>query len=303
MTEVDRFSGPEPVTVLIFTSPMAGSGAGRERIPLLVRRADQAGAHAVIVHSAKELQERALAANGSAVVVAAGGDGTLSLAAASVSAEVPIVPMPLGTENLVSRQFGHTVDEKAVLDSIRHGPSFRLDAGLANGRLFLIMASCGFDAEVVRGLHLTRSGHISRLSYAGPIARAIRKYKFPKIRIRIDGRASELPDCGWAMVFNLPRYGANLAIEPAAIGDDGKLDLIGFQRGSVLSGLRYAAAIAFRRHTRFQDVHRQRGVAFELTSSERVPYQIDGDYVGRLPLNIETLRGRVCLLLPRKRFG
>ena len=100
------------------------------------------------------------------------------------------------------------------------------------------------------------------------------------------------------MVFNLPQYAASLAIEPSAVPDDGRLDLIGFQRGSVISGLRYAAGVAMRRHLKFGDVHRRPGVTFELTSPGRVPYQLDGDYAGRLPLKIETVPGRVCLLLP-----
>ncbi len=71
--------------------------------------------------------------------------------------DIPIVPMPLGTENLLARQFGHTATAESVVKTIRYGTSYRLDAGLANDKSFLIMATCGFDAEVVRGMHLTRT--------------------------------------------------------------------------------------------------------------------------------------------------
>ncbi len=107
-----------------------------------------------------------------------------------------------------------------------------------------------------------------------------------------------MPDCCWSMIFNLPRYAAGLAIEPGAVGDDGLLDLIGFQRGSVPSGVRYAAGVMLRRHLKFKDVFRRRARTFEFTSDGRVPYQLDGDYVGHLPLKIETLPARVCLLVP-----
>ncbi len=65
----------------------------------------------------------------------------------------------------------------------------------------------------------------------------MRNYGFPKITIRID--ESETIECCWAMVFNLPRYAAGLAIEPSAVGNDGQLDVIAFRRGSILVGLRY----------------------------------------------------------------
>jgi diacylglycerol kinase family enzyme len=294
---VDRFAADSAVSVLIFTSPKAGSGAGRDQIPRLVSLVRDHGVSVAIIETVAELKARVSEA-ARPLIVAAGGDGTLALAAQSVDADIPIAPMPLGTENLLARHFGHLADADAVLSTLRHGCIDRIDAGLANGRPFLIMASCGFDAEVVRGMHLTRGGHISRFSYARPILRAVCRYPFPQIQICIDGESSVLPPCHWCMVFNLPRYAAGLRIEPGAVADDGQLDLIAFQRGSVPSGLRYFAGVATGTHLKYRDVSRKRGVRFELTSPQRVPYQLDGDYVGRLPLRIETLPGRVCLLLP-----
>ena len=41
------------------------------------------------------------------------------------------------------------------------------------------MIGCGFDAEVVRRVHLERDGHITRLSYLKPIWESIRSYEYP----------------------------------------------------------------------------------------------------------------------------
>ena len=137
---------------------------------------------------------------------------------------MPLVPMPLGTENLLARQFGYKSDADKVHQTIRHGESYWLDAGRANGHPFLVMATCGFDAEVVRAVHLRRRGHISRWSYVGPILRAIRRYRFPRIHVQTrDTAASQQDDgsshtCCWAMAFNLPKYGGGLSIEPDAVG-------------------------------------------------------------------------------------
>jgi diacylglycerol kinase family enzyme len=100
------------------------------------------------------------------------------------------------------------------------------------------------------------------------------------------------------MVFNLPCYAAGLGIEPEAVGDDGLLDVIAFKRGSVASGLKYISWIWLGRHLNSKDVDRRRGRSIEITSVERVPFQLDGDYAGRLPLRIETVPAGVQLLLP-----
>jgi diacylglycerol kinase (ATP) len=302
---IDRFRNSKPCKVIVFCSPKAGSGASREQIPRLQTLLENFGVDCAVTHSVDDLQQQiaSSAETHDTVVVAAGGDGTISLAASALQAtvggpDVPLVPMPLGTENLLARQFGHSAVAESVVRSIRHGSSYRLDAGAINEHLFLIMATCGFDAEVVRGMHLTRRGHIRRLSYLGPILRAIWKYKFPTISIRIDG--NEPLECCWAMVFNLPRYGGHLRIEPDAVGNDGLLDVIAFKRGSIPSGLKYVAGIWLGGHHRYRDVVRCRGSSIEITSCQRVPFQLDGDYAGRLPLSIRTIPGSVHLLLPEQ---
>ncbi|MGB7345980.1 MAG: diacylglycerol kinase family protein [Pirellulaceae bacterium] len=303
--------------VIAVASPKAGTGAGREQLPLLGQMLAENGirfSQTSSIEALKQCLQDSPCTDSKpyhSVVVAAGGDGTLSLVASSVDARVSIVPMPLGTENLLARYFGYQATAQCMFDAIMTGNSYRMDAGQANGKLFLIMASCGFDAEVVRGVHLKRRGHINRFSYAKPIWRAIRRYAFPEIHVTVDGPASKheqngdgekelqlAAPVGWAMVFNLPRYGGGLMIEPDAIGTDGKLDVITFGKGSVTSGLRYFGGIVTGSHTKFSDVVRRRGKTIQITSDTRVPYQLDGDYAGRLPLTIETLPRRLHLLLP-----
>ncbi|WP_153558368.1 diacylglycerol/lipid kinase family protein [Roseimaritima sediminicola] len=304
-------------TVLICTSPRAGSGRGRERIPQLVQRLASEGYRVVcsdqipeILATIRQTDPRRLRA-----VIPAGGDGTINLVADRTPPGTPLVPFPLGTENLLSRYFGFTPDPQATVRTVRQGALQRWDAGRANGKLFLVMASCGFDAEVVRAMHLTRRGHIGRWSYAKPIARAVRRYRYPHIRVRpwsaqADREGLEdLPagqhsedadgwDCRWAMVFNLPLYGGGLRIEPDAVGNDGLLDMCALQYGSTLSTLRYVAGVFAGRHHRWKDVRRQRARRWTLSSDVRVSYQLDGDYGGRLPLELECLPERLTLRVP-----
>jgi diacylglycerol kinase family enzyme len=233
-------------------------------------------------------------------IVAAGGDGTIALIAQNISHQIPIVPMPMGTENLLARYWGYTCSADAVADTIIRGERFVMDAGLANGKLFLVMVTAGMDAEVVRGMHLTRRGHISRWSYTRPILRSISRYLYPTItsaETLATDEESSVSAC-WMMAFNLPRYAGGLGIEPDAVSDDGLLDRIALKKGFFWSGLNYLARIKLGWHLRHPDVSRQRIRRARWTAPTRVPYQIDGDYAGRLPVEIEVLPGRVTLLRP-----
>jgi len=290
---------PPPRDLLVFTSPKAGTGVGRGRVAALI---EQLRGEGVRVEETSDIAELCRITGGDSpsrpdIVVAAGGDGTLSLVAAKTPPETVIAPMPTGTENLVSKQFGISSESGPMVDMLMRGKTLTIDAGVANGRLFLVMVTCGFDAEVVRAMHLTRRGHINRLSYFGPTLRAIRRYRFPELQVVIQGEDSPII-CRWAMAFNLPRYAASLNIEPAAVANDGRLDLCAFENGSVLEGFRYLAGIVMKRHSQWPDVVRRQFTNCKVSSSVPVAYQIDGDYGGRLPVKIGVLPGRVRLRLP-----
>ena len=167
---------------------------------------------------------------------------------------------------------------------------------------FLIMATVGFDADVVRRLHLRRKGFIRRISYLRPILQSIARYRFPELKLTLlDHTGAPSPQvirAGWVMSFNLPRYAAGLNIVKNADATDGKLDVVTFARGGLISGLRYLAGIAVGRHLSFRDVNLVQSTHVRIESNERVYYELDGDYAGRLPLEIKLAPSRICLLVP-----
>jgi diacylglycerol kinase family enzyme len=202
----------------------------------------------------------------------------------------------------------------AVATAVR-GRLCHIDAGVAtffkrkkirSEKMFLIMATVGFDADVVRRMHLTRKGHIRRWSYLKPILTSLRKYRYPRIRVEplgsVDGvnepKFEEPLTVAWALLFNLPRYAAGLSIETLADETDGSLDFCGLSRGSHANGIRYLLGVIFRKHTGWSDVKRMRGKHFRLSSVLPVAVQLDGDYAGRLPVEIRVEPLRVTLRLP-----
>ena len=233
-------------------------------------------------------------------VVAAGGDGTISLLANELPENTPLAILPLGTENLLAKYLGVSAEPVALANMIVAGDCRQLDVGRANGKLFLVMASCGFDADVVHRLHSNRQGHIRHWSYAKPVVSAIRKYKYPKIRISLDSNDGQQPtvDPCWAFVFNVPRYAMNLPIAAEANPEDGMLDLCTFRGGSLFRGLFYLVSVILRRHKHWTTSKTYHFKKLTMESDGEVPYQLDGDPGGTLPLTIEVIKGGVTLIVP-----
>jgi diacylglycerol kinase family enzyme len=194
-------------------------------------------------------------------------------------------------------------DAAAIAQMVAEGYTAWIDAGRANGRLFLLVASIGFDADVVRRLHAARQGNIRRWTYAKPIVQSLRNYRYPELRVSCapvgEGAGSSVVHCRWAFVFNVPRYGFGLKFTTDADPSDGQLDVCTFQRGGLWNGLRYLAAVLLERHQKLLQYTGIRAARLRIESEVEVPYEIDGDPGGVLPLEIETVPRRVRMLVPQ----
>ncbi|MGW8258407.1 MAG: diacylglycerol/lipid kinase family protein, partial [Thermoguttaceae bacterium] len=163
----------------------------------------------------------------------------------------------------------------------------------------------GLDAEVVRQVHCRRRGHVRLYNYIKALYKTLFTYEHPEMRVYCteDSRdGSKLPcfAARWFAVFNIPCYGGGLRIAPFAVGNDSELDLCGFRRGNIWRFLEYIAAIYLRRHQRMNDWFTRRSRRLRIESDVPVPYQLDGDPGGWLPLEIEVLPKRLTMLVPQK---
>jgi diacylglycerol kinase family enzyme len=239
-------------------------------------------------------------------LVAAGGDGTAAELVNRTAPGVPLAIFPTGTENLLARHLGIRRDPQAVGQMIAAGRRLHLDAGRAGARIFLLMASAGFDADVVHRVHAARRGHIQGWrTYLGPLLQSIRSYPFPEIRIGCrDGRpeTTEIPgpaeNVYWFFCFNLPCYGGGFQVVDQADGADGQFDLCTYSRSGVWPGLRLAAAARLGCHRRLAGYRQYRASRVRLESGRPVPYQLDGDPGGHLPVELEVVPQRLCFLVP-----
>lgn len=139
-----------PSSILIL-NPMSGSGMHQPSI----RRA--AWARQIDVREVRAgYGADALACDavheGAEVLVAAGGDGTVSaVAGVAVEHDVALVVVPCGTRNHFAKDCGSDItDPAAQLAAIENGHEMRVDVGTVNGRVFLDNVSVGFYAAMVR---------------------------------------------------------------------------------------------------------------------------------------------------------
>lgn len=292
---------PSAQQILVAFNRIAGAGGREARVNALVNTLDRAGYPTTICPDEATLTELAgqLASRRKLRgVVAAGGDGTVSWVANRVPPETTIACFPLGTENLLARYLGHTADPDNVVKLFQEGTAILLDVGKANGRLFSLMAGCGFDAEVVEQLHRNRKGNIRHWSYIKPMLDTLRTYAYPQLSVHVTSPqgTEETIECRWAFVINVPRYAFGLQFDRQASPLDGVLNVVTFRDGSLWCGLNYLLAVACGSHVTRSDVC-FRGATHVRVDAERGRYQLDGDPGGELPVEIRCLPGRLRVLV------
>jgi diacylglycerol kinase family enzyme len=108
----------------------------------------------VTITGGDELQRtlrRAFGDAGNEGVIAGGGDGTISAAAALALDHGKLLGViPAGTMNLYARALGTPLEINAAVDSLAAGTPGVSDIGTANGRPFLHQYSVGMHPRVVR---------------------------------------------------------------------------------------------------------------------------------------------------------
>jgi diacylglycerol kinase family enzyme len=156
------------VRVLVVANPRATATSPRERDVLAHVLASEA--HLEVVETENRGHAAALACramrNGTDIVVALGGDGTVNevingLLTDGVHPHVPALGIvPAGSTNVFVRALGLPNDPVeatgALLEGVRTGARRSVSMGLADDRYFCFAAGLGFDAAIVHGVERQR---------------------------------------------------------------------------------------------------------------------------------------------------
>lgn len=220
-------------------------------------------------------------------LVVVGGDGAIRLAApAAVALGVPVFHLPLGTENLFSREFGTRGGVPQLVSALHGGRTRRIDVGHAGEEPFLLMASLGFDAAIVHDLSARRRGPISHLSYLAPMVRSMRSWTAPRFSVTVDGRTVMEDRRGFLIVANCRQYAARADPVPDADPTDGLLDLVCFPCRGSLGAFAWLLRARLRIPRRAGDsADTVRGRMIEIRCDPAAHLQVDGDAAGAAPIS------------------
>lgn len=241
------------------------------------------------------------------ILVAAGGDGTLSevlngfglVGDGFKRARLGVVP--LGTVNVFAKELDLPLNLRRCWETILRGRERVVDVGAAefteDGRprrkLFAQLGGAGLDA---RAIELVQWEHKRRLLQFAYVIAGLKALREPRTEImcEADGRIYR---GGLVLFGNGKFYGGRLPVFPEARLEDGQLHVCVFQKVNLWVAFRYGLGFLTGDAHPPDSVHYFQTRSFKLSSGSRAPFELEGDLAGHLPVNVSILEEKLRVLV------
>ena len=125
------------------------------------------------------------------IVVAAGGDGTISAVADALAGTGKVLGvLPVGTLNHFAKDLGIPLDLEAAVRTIQEGNVAAIDVGEVNGRIFINNSNLGIYPHIVarREAQQQRLARGKWLAFFWATVQALRRFPFLDLRIAFEGQ-------------------------------------------------------------------------------------------------------------------
>lgn len=239
-----------------------------------------------------------------ALLVAAGGDGTVN-AVASLCCEhaLPMGVIPLGTFNYFAREMGIPTVPAEAAKLLAHGRLKPVAAGMAGDRLFLNNASFGLYSTIIRKREQasSRFGRMRIVAVLSAIASLWQANRLFAIRFEVDGH-EDVRRTSLVFVGNNTMQLENLGLDVARCTKADKLAVVLLKRTSRYETLR----LLFRSLTRtLSDEARLEEFCADHFSVDakrkRIDLVIDGEIVRcTTPLRFRIIPAALQVMVPQE---
>ena len=245
---------------------------------------------------------------GRTLVIAFGGDGTISEVAhglVSSGKDVELGILPRGTGGDFRRTLDLPKGPREAARRLKEAPGRWIDVGQATfvdgegkttTRTFVNEASFGFSSAVASRANQSSKALGAKLSFLGATLSTLMGYHNVEVTIAVDGGAPQRRTVMLGTVGNGRFFGGGMKICPEAVLDDGRLDLVVVGDLSRFEVMTKIGSLYDGTHLKLKQVSSTRASRVEVRGVDPavvIPVELDGETPGFLPASFEVLPRRL----------
>jgi diacylglycerol kinase (ATP) len=301
------------VKAKIILNPYANRWRARAQVPAIESACRDVGLDFDLVQTAapgQAIREAASAVTQNYdVVVAAGGDGTVSevvngLISVAGEGTHPLGIIPIGTGNDFSDMAGLPRDVPQAVHTIASGTTRRVDAGRieADANTHYFDNNCALAMEPLVSIENMRMTRFSgNLRYVVAMIKALLKLKAWHMRIAWDG-GDYVGPAYLLSVCNSARTGGIFPMAPGAMMDDGLFDFVFAPELPKTIVLSIVVRLFRGTHIHHEAITFARTTGLTINSEPGTPIHADGELLTESARRIEyqVLPGKITLMTPDK---
>lgn len=300
------------VAHLIF-NPVSGQGNPDQDLKMILKMLEPLiQTNVIFTEAGVEPGQQAVEAiaAGADLIIASGGDGTVSAVAEAVmQTDIPLGVIPRGTANAFSVALGIPTNLRDACDTILAGTTKQVDVATCNGAPMVLLAGIGFEAETVERANREMKNRFGILAYIVAGMQQLADQEAFDAEIEINGEISTF-QCGAITVANAaPPTSVMAQGFGEVLCDDGLLDVtIGLTPveaqglGARLQGMGaiadlFTAALA-KRPTQNEDILSLRVPSLTVTTNPPQKVVVDGEIIGTTPVAFECIPKGLTVFAP-----
>jgi YegS/Rv2252/BmrU family lipid kinase len=244
---------------------------------------------------------RAALERGCDLVVAAGGDGTVSeVAEALMHSDVPLGIIPVGTANVLARELELPLDlEDACALLVGEHATNSIDAMQVGDKAFFLQIGVGIDSLMIRDTDRAAKRRFGRAAYLWTALKWLIGYQPRRFTIAVDGRRLR-PRAAQVLIAN----GGVLGMPPFSWGphirpDDGRIDVCVVSAHALTDYLRVGWQVLIGHRQRSQNIRYYSAERSVIIDADRpLPVQADGEILGETPVQVQVVPDAVAVVVP-----
>nr|WP_275444736.1 diacylglycerol kinase [Paenibacillus sp. ACRRX] len=278
-------------------NPTSGREEGKKKLADILQRLDAAGIETTTHATEGEGDASRSAADAIDreydLIIAAGGDGTINEVINGMAIKEhrpPLGIIPLGTTNDFARALGIPRNWEDACDLIIRQETRAVDVGRANDTHFINIAGGGSLTELTYEVPSRLKTMIGQLAYyMKGLEKMIFQLRPTELKLKIDGHGEFHDEFMLFLITNTNSVGGFEKLAPGASIDDGLFDVIMLKKCNIAELIRLASMALRGEHVNDPHVIHIQSKRIEVTSSDYVQLNLDGEYGGTLPAVFEML--------------